>query len=90
MTFREDCVDGLVDTAEVARRFGVQAKTVTRWGIRSRTGRLHPPIPKPEADRNAGPVWWWADWIAWAAVFRGGHYLDRLSRRSTRPPQPPR
>lgn len=78
---REACAAQLVDPGRVAARMGVLRATVHRWVERSHRGELHPPTPEPLLHVGQGvPVWWWPDWVAWAAEFRDGHYYQQARR----------
>lgn len=59
----------IVDTAEIARRLGVERDTVHRW--RQRYVRMKPDgplegFPEPDYDLDVGPVWLWGTVKKWA------------------------
>ncbi len=52
-------MDKLVQTVEVADRFGVTRRAVDQWLER------HEGAPDPAQILHTGPVWDWDDWRAW-------------------------
>lgn len=51
----------IVDTAEIAWRFDVDAGTVHRWRQR------HKGFPRPDYELIVGPVWLWKSVAKWGA-----------------------
>lgn len=61
----------LVGLIEIARRAGVRRPVVTDWRTR------HADFPRPVADLEVGPVFWWPDVMSWLRATRRPFDLDR-------------
>lgn len=62
----------VVDTAEIARRLGVERDTVHRWRQRYVRLKRGQPVtryfPDPDYDLDVGPVWLWKTVKKWGVA----------------------